>query len=53
MRQTTAVDVDGDGVPDAIAVVEAIGVDLDGDGEISEDEIEVTGAVIVKDDAAD
>jgi hypothetical protein len=50
MRKTTAVDVDGDGVPDAISVVEAIGVDIDGDGEISEDEIVVDGAVIVADD---
>ena len=53
MRTTTAVDVDGDGVADVIGVVEAIGADVDGDGEISDDEIEVASAVYVDDDSED
>jgi hypothetical protein len=47
---TTVVDVDGDGVPDAVAVTEAIGVDVDGDGQLSDDEIEITEVVAVRDD---
>jgi len=37
-------------VADAVVVVEALGVDADGDGTLSEDEIEVTGTVLVRDD---
>ncbi len=50
MTTATSIDVDGDGVADAVAVVEALGVDADGDGTLSEDEIEVTGTVLVRDD---
>jgi hypothetical protein len=50
MTTATSVDVDGDGVADAVVVVEAVGVDADGDGTLSEDEIEVTGTVLVRDD---
>lgn len=49
---TTVIDVDGDGVPDIVDVVEAIGVDVDGDGVISDDEIEVTETIIVREDDA-
>ena len=53
MTSATGVDVDGDGVPDAVAVVEAIGVDADGDGVIDDDEIEVSETVLVRDEDAD
>ena len=48
----TSVDVDGDGVADAVVVVEAVGVDANGDGVITEDEIEITETVLVRDDDA-
>jgi hypothetical protein len=32
--ETTYLDLDGDGVPDAVQIVEAVGVDLTGDGRV-------------------
>src|SRR3954447_20424788 len=50
MRTTAAIDVDGDGIVDAVDVIEAIGIDANHDGEISEDEVTVSETVYVRDD---
>jgi len=50
VQSATAIDLDGDGTPDAVHLVEAIGVDSNQDGEISDDEIEVTETILVRED---
>ena len=51
--ETEFVDVDGDGVPDIIESTTITGVDVNRDGSIDEDEIEIETTVAVREDLLD
>ena len=44
-------DVDGDGTPDIVESTTVSGIDFDGDGQLSDGEIEVDGVIAVREDA--